>query len=310
MNADSADLRRFQWCPKTVLLSASIRSIRPNLRPIFFWLNYDNTMVEHKTMSNSPELLTPLQKLRYAVTPLRLYAAYRAHRDLRRYEPELHVLPFLVDPERTSVDAGANRGSYTYFLSRLTKHVYAYEPNPAMRQLLRRATSENVTISDVALSDRSGQAEFAVPKKKHSFGNNAGSLEVDQLATSNADLVRFTVPTRRLDDENLTNVGFIKIDVEGHEREVLLGAQELIARDRPVLLMEIMESLLGEAADENIRFVEQLGYQCFVLVDKRLVDYSMMSTLEDPGEGWDRKRPHHRSNNYIFLPVNRQQRAA
>ena len=261
-------------------------------------------------MSESPDLLTPLQKLRYACTPLRLYAAYRAHRDLKRYEPELHILPFLVDPNRVSVDAGANRGSYTYFLSRLTKHVYAYEPNPAMRQLLQRAVRENVTVSDVALSDTTGEAEFAVPKTQHSFGNNAGSLELDQLEASNADLVRFRVPVRRLDDENLTNVGFIKIDVEGHEREVLLGAQQLIARDRPVLLMEIMESLVGEEADENIRFVERMGYQCFVLVGQRLMDHSMLALHADPGEGWDRRRPQHRSNNYIFLPIDRQAAAA
>ncbi len=257
-------------------------------------------------MSNTPELLTPLQKIRYALTPLRWYAAYRAHRDLKRYEPELHILPFLVDPDRVSVDAGANRGSYTYFLSRLTKHVFAYEPNPAMRQLLRRASAKNVSVSDVALSDTTGQAEFAVPKSDRSFGNNAGSLEVGQLETSNADLVRFTVPTRRLDDENLENVGFIKIDVEGHEREVLNGARKVIARDRPVLLMEIMESLIGAEADENIRFVEGFGYQCFVLVGKRLIDHSMLSVHDDPGKGWDRRRPQHRSNNYIFLPVNRQ----
>jgi len=261
-------------------------------------------------MPAMPELLTRLQKLRYAVTPLKLYAAYRAQRDLKRYEPELHVLPFLVDPERVSVDAGANRGSYTYFLSRLTKHVYAYEPNPAMRQLLKRASGENVTISDVALSNRSGHAEFAVPKTRASFGNNAGSLEVNRLEESNAALVRFKVPTRRLDDEELNNVGFIKIDVEGHEREVLLGAQKLIARDRPVLLMEIMESLIGADANENIGFVEQLGYQCFVLVGQRLIDHSMLSSHQDPGEGWDRRRPQHRSNNYIFLPVDRPRVAA
>ena len=261
-------------------------------------------------MPNSPQLLTPLQKLRYAVTPLKLYAAYRAHRDLKRYEPELHVLPFLVDPERVSVDAGANRGSYTYFLSKLTKHVFAYEPNPAMRQLLKRASAENVTVSDVALSDSTGEAQFAVPKSGHGFGNNAGSLEVGMLESENENLVRFSVPTRRLDDENLENVGFIKIDVEGHEREVLLGAKALITRDRPVLLMEIMESLIGAEAGENIRFVEAMGYQCFVLVNQRLIDYSMMSQHADPGEGWDRRRPQHRSNNFIFLPVDRQRMAA
>lgn len=261
-------------------------------------------------MTDSPELLTPFQRLRYAITPLRLYTRYRAYRYSRKTEPELSVLPYLVDPHRVSVDAGANRGSYTYFLSRLTKHVYAYEPNPSMRQLLQRASGENVTVSDVALSDRSGEAEFAVPKMERAYGNNAGSLEVDQLKTNHADLIRFTVPTRRLDDENLKDVGFIKIDVEGHERQVLLGAQELIARDRPVLLMEIIESLIDGEAIESIRFVEQMGYQCFVLVAKRLIDYSMLATHEDPGNGWDRRRPHHRSNNFIFLPVDRQRMAA
>ena len=261
-------------------------------------------------MPHSPELLTPLQRLRYAITPQRLYAMYRAYRYSNKTEPELHILPYLVDPEFASVDAGANRGSYTYFLSRLTKHVYAYEPNPSMRKILRRASGENVTVSDVALSDKSGQAEFAVPKMQRSYGNNAGSLEVGQLSCNHEELIRFTVPTRRLDDENLSQVGFIKIDVEGHERQVLLGAQQLISRDRPVLLMEIIDSLIEGEAIESIRFVEQLGYQCFVLVDRRLIDYSMLASHKDPGSGWDRRRPHHRSNNYIFLPVDRQRMAA
>ena len=260
-------------------------------------------------MNETPDLLTPWQKVRYSVIPLKLYAGYRARRDLRRYEPELHVLPFLVDPHRVSVDAGANRGSYTYFLSKLTKHVYAYEPNPAMRAILQRSSAANVTVSDVALSDQSGEAEFAVPKTMKSCRNNAGSLEIGQLEVSSPELVRFKVPIQRLDEENLTNVGFIKIDVEGHEREVLNGARQLIQRDRPVLLIEIMESLTDEDASESIAHVEQLGYQCFVLVGQRLVNYSMMSTLADPGTGFDRRRPQHRSN-FLFLPVDRQLSAA
>jgi FkbM family methyltransferase len=261
-------------------------------------------------MDNEPELLTPLRKLAYRLMPMRLYAALRARRNLRRYEPELGVLPLLVDPNRTSVDAGANRGTYTYFLSKLSRHVYAYEPNPAMRWILQRSSARNVSVLPMALSDRTGTAEFAVPKKQSTFRNNAGSLEVAQLESESPDLVRFPVSTARLDDQGVTDVGFIKIDVEGHEREVLAGARLVIERDWPVLLIEMMESLAPGETNDNLQFVEQLGYQSFLLVGQRLVDYRLACRMTEIGTGWDRRNPHLRSNNVIFLPVERQRMAA
>lgn len=261
-------------------------------------------------MNNEPELLTPLRKLGYRLIPMRLYTALRARRNLKRYEPELGVLPLLVDPNRTSVDAGANRGTYTYFLSKLSRHVYAYEPNPAMRWILQRSAGRNVSVLPMALSDRTGTAEFAVPKKQTTFRNNAGSLEVAQLANDSPDLVRFPVSIARLDDQGVTDVGFIKIDVEGHEREVLAGARQVIERDRPVLLIEMMEELAPGETNGNLQFVEQLGYQSFLLVGQRLVDYRLASQMAEIGTGWDRRNPHLRSNNVIFLPVERQRMAA
>jgi FkbM family methyltransferase len=261
-------------------------------------------------MSQEPELLSPGQKLGYRLMPMRLYAALRARRNLRRYEPELGVLPLLVDPSRTCVDAGANRGTYTYFLSKLARHVYAYEPNPAMRWILQRSVGNNVSVSDMALSDHTGEATFAVPRSKTKYRNNAGSLEVAMLAQSSEDLIQLPVKTARLDDQGVSNVGFIKIDVEGHEREVLDGARQVILRDRPVLLIEMMESLTPGATATNVEYVENLGYQSFLLVDKRLVDYRLAIGNGDLGESWDRKHPHLRSNNIIFLPVTRHERMA
>jgi FkbM family methyltransferase len=261
-------------------------------------------------MTSGPELLTRSQRFWYSVLPMRLYAAVRAQRNLRRYEPELGILPLLVDPEKTSVDAGANRGTYTYFLSKLSRHVYAYEPNPAMRWILERCVARNVSVSNVALSDHTGQAEFAVPRGKSAFHNNAGSLEVSQLSQSNSYLTRFQVSTARLDDQGVSNVGFMKIDVEGHEREVLSGARKVIERDRPVLLIEMMEALAPGEMEKNLEFVEQLGYQSFLLVGKRLVDYRISSRSTGLAPGWDRRNPHLRSNNIIFMPVERSQRMA
>lgn len=256
-------------------------------------------------MTNETELLTAAQKLWYRFMPMKLYAAVRARRNLRRYEPELNVLPLLVDPTRTCVDAGANRGTYTYFLSKLAKHVYAYEPNPAMRWILNRVAARNVSVSPIALSDHTGEAQFAVPRSETKCHNNAGSLEVAHLSESRDAVVLLPVQAARLDDQGVSNVGFIKIDVEGHERELLLGARQVIARDRPVLLIEMMESLAPGATMSNLEYVEQLGYHSFLLVDKRLVDYRIATRDGNIGETWDRSNPHLRSNNIIFLPIER-----
>ena len=51
------------------------------------------------------------------------------------------------------------------------------------------------------------------------------------------------VETKRLDDFAIANCSFIKIDVEGHEEAVLDGASALIAAQRPVLMIELDESL-------------------------------------------------------------------
>lgn len=261
-------------------------------------------------MKQEPELLSLGQRLGYRLMPMRLYAAIRARRNLRRYEPELGILPLLVDPQRTCIDAGANRGTYTYFLSKLARHVYAYEPNPAMRWVLQRSAGKNVTVSELALSDHSGVATFAIPRTKTKCRNNAGSLKTTMLAESSEDLVILPVKTASLDDQGVANVGFIKIDVEGHEREVLAGAQQVILRDRPVLLIEMMESLAPGATSTNIEYVENLGYRSFLLVDKRLIDYRIATNSSYIGVGWDRRQPHLRSNNIIFLPVASYERMA
>jgi FkbM family methyltransferase len=261
-------------------------------------------------MTQESELLNLGQKFCYRIMPIRLYTALRARRSLRRYEPELGVLPLLVDPQRTCVDAGANRGVYTYFLAKLARHVYAYEPNPAMRWILQRSAAKNVSVSDKALSDRAGDSQFAVPRSKSRCRNNAGSLKMTMLAESGDDLVVLPVKTARLDDQGVTNVGFIKIDVEGHEREVLTGAQQVILRDRPVLLIEMMETLAPGATSTNVEYVESLGYRSFLLVDKRLIDYRLATSMENIGDSWDRRNPHLRSNNIIFLPVARHERMA
>ena len=55
------------------------------------------------------------------------------------------------------------------------------------------------------------------------------------------EFITCRVKTEKLDDLLMnSNVGFIKIDVEGHEKNVLMGALNLIKRNKPSLLVEIL----------------------------------------------------------------------
>ena len=72
---------------------------------------------------------------------------------------------------------------------------------------------------------------------------------------------------RRLDDFDFADVRFIKADVEGSEREVLAGAQVTIARDRPVILLELLSGTHDDPGACTAEICETFGYDA-VLVQR------------------------------------------
>jgi len=70
----------------------------------------------------------------------------------------------------------------------------------------------------------------------------------------------------KLDDLRLANVDLMKIDVEGHESQVLEGGRELLTRDAPVVLFE---SLADEQLDRCKIVFESAGYSQIVEIDRR-----------------------------------------
>ncbi len=169
------------------------------------------------------------ERLKGFPIPPALYIRMRAAKEWRRGEPELRLLPLLVDPRRDAVDVGANKGVWTWFLARMVPVVHAFEPNPKAFAVLRRRAAANVVCRSIVLSDSSGAASLNVPegtKGYSSQGRRCGHCRRD-AGRRHASLV---VETARLDGLELQNVGFMKIDVEGHELRVLEGAREVLAR--------------------------------------------------------------------------------
>lgn len=180
---------------------------------------------------------------------LRLWVATRDDVGRRLYKygtHEPHVLAWLERrPSPPSgalvVDAGANLGWYTLLLDRLGSgrlSVHAFEPDPANRALLERNAALNaaghVTINDIALSDRAGEATLHryrdINRGKHSLRPLERS--VDSVVVETATLDGY-LERRGLDDRD---IWLLKIDVEGAEPEVIRGAVSSLPRVQQVLL--------------------------------------------------------------------------
>jgi FkbM family methyltransferase len=236
------------------------------------------------------------ERIKNTLVPAPVYWRIRAYRSLIKGEPELRLLRYLVDPAKTSVDAGANKGVYTYFLSKLSRRVYAYEPNPKIFEVLKRSVSRaNVTLSRAALSDRSGEDTLLVPRGRTSYSNQLASLRKDKFT---GPVREVAVETRRLDDEDVGPVGFIKIDVEGFERNVIRGGEATIRTFRPVLLVEIEEAHTGEPIEETLDLVRGFGYGGLFLSNGALRALESFDAARDHRQA----APETYVYNFVFLP--------
>ena len=111
----------------------------------------------------------------------------------------------------------------------------------------------------MALSDRAGESTLSVPVL-HGVAMTGYARLAPGRAADDCDVLQ--VPIERLDDQGLTDVRLMKVDVEGHELEVLQGGEQLLRRDVPVLLVEIEQRHLGEGrtVGDVIAWLRGLGY--------------------------------------------------
>lgn len=234
------------------------------------------------------------ERVKYALVPPKLYLRNLAWRRLRKGEKELRLLGNLVDPGRVTLDIGANKGVYSYELSKLSREVLAFEPNPKMYQILSRSVPDNVKTFEIALSNSSGTADLILPVQRSGRFSNQGATLQGKKLDGDKEYSVWPVAQKTLDSLDCRDVAFIKMDVEGFELEVLEGARETLARERPVMLIEIDEHHAKRPVDEAIGIVCGHGYDCYYVSRSSLRHYSQFAD--------DTTRSH--TDNFIFFPVN------
>lgn len=189
-----------------------------------------------------------------------------------RMDPELRIASRLCQRDKLALDIGASTGDYSEAMIPYAAGCIAFEANPNKTAILnQRFANTSVTVFGFALSEKDEEIELRIPVQEN--GSQISSLATIERDNSLSGLstTSTTIQCRRLDGLALKSVGFMKIDVEGHEISVLKGAIELIDRDHPHVLIEIEERHKPGAIRAAIDFFRERNYHAFFLLGRELL---------------------------------------
>lgn len=192
----------------------------------------------------------------------RLPLRYQAALSLNECENELKHLSSVISDGATAIDVGANSGLYSYKLSKHFRKVLAFEINDDLTEELAACNPGNIEIINRGLSSKDDRAVLYIPVLEGRLLTGWASLQPGNCPSTEEHIEK-TVEICQLDAFQLNAVAFIKIDVEGHEVEVLKGAYETIQTNRPHLMIEIKQENLEWVS----KFFETLNYRMYQLQD-------------------------------------------
>ena len=173
-----------------------------------------------------------------------------------------------VRPDKDFIDIGAHVGTYSWICGRKANHTHAFECNRKVfcylaANITLHGLEDKITPHSCALGSEEGFLDY------HIRSEDGGGNGIKVLSEKDAHLPKQKVSVRTLDSFHFTNVGCIKIDVEGFEKEVLLGSMETLkANNHPPILFESWgENKEAEGVPskkiraELFEFIESIGYR-------------------------------------------------
>ena len=217
----------------------------------------------------------------------------------KRDEKELNLVRKLIKQGTDSIDVGVYRGVYSYEMSKYSKRVHSFEPNPIIFDYINKNLTKlnsNILLYNYALSNQNKNIKLRVPirNKEYSKENFEEYYQMG-LATIHGEnnfkeFESFNIQSKKIDEIDFENlISFIKIDVEGHELEVIKGAEKIIKKNFPNLLVEIEKKHINKDVNSTINYVNSLGYNSFCYDNDILINTTQIKNLD-------------LFNNFIFLP--------
>jgi len=225
------------------------------------------------------------QRIPYGISPLGfLYAGYLDRPNQIAYHvltgdiPEefyLEIVRFFLPQVRTFIDIGANTGLYGLFAAKecpAESKIHCFEPQKECCRILEKTIhlnnwEEKVFIHPHGLSDHPGDLPFYLADSGSSF---------DPTYNRSTSQIRIKINTLDccIRDLGISNIDFIKIDVECHEQKVLEGAIEVVAKYRPILFVEIVGNwkegnYINSLYPETISWLQSRGYGIYRCTERK-----------------------------------------
>lgn len=178
----------------------------------------------------------------------------------------------MIDTTKNFIDIGAHVGTYAWSCGKKANHTYAFECSPKTfcylaANIALHDLTDKISVYPYALGNAEKDVEYIIRSR------DGGGNGVKVLSEGDASCKKVKVQMKTLDSFKLSNIGFIKIDVEGFEKEVLEGGIETLKNNNyPPILFESWgdwKESEGVPATkirrELFEYLESLGYKINVI---------------------------------------------
>ena len=236
------------------------------------------------------ELIVPIK--------YQLYLRYIYLKIFKKLDKEMFHVSKLLQSRRRFVDIGANVGIYSFFFKKSFKKIDSFEPLMEISYRLKPFQNEFFKIHNIALSNKNEKLKFYIPYFDGDLNPACASLELREGKCEEK-----IVDVRTLDSYKYDDVDLIKIDVEGHEESVILGAIETLKKSSPILIVEIEQRHINKNINDVFKTILDLKYEGFFFYDDRLLSLDNFN-YDRHQKGFLESRSKQYINNFIFLPKN------
>jgi len=181
----------------------------------------------------------------------------------------LSNLKKIIRPNSTVIDIGAQTGNMSVAYSLFADKVYSFEPNPATFEVLEKNSLVNTNIIpfNFAVTDEVGPLTFHYSDRGFCNGGFATRTHrgigvtghVIPIDVYGINLVEF------IDEENIDiqDLSLVKIDAEGHDKEIIKTIRPILESHRPVLITEIYNGLDKTEVQDLIDTIHSIGYKAY-----------------------------------------------